>query len=77
MKKIELLAPAGSLGTLKAAVFSGADSIYLGMNKFNAREYATNFNEDYFKEAIKICKSNNVKLYLTMNTLIKNSELFL
>ncbi|MDD5650400.1 MAG: U32 family peptidase [Candidatus Nanoarchaeia archaeon] len=75
MKKIELLAPAGSLGTLKAAVSSGADSVYLGMNKFNAREYATNFNEDYFKEAVKICKSNNVKLYLTMNTLIKNNEL--
>ncbi|MFA5176040.1 MAG: U32 family peptidase [Candidatus Nanoarchaeia archaeon] len=75
MRKIELLAPAGSLGTLKAAVSSGADSIYLGMNKFNAREYATNFNKDYLKEAVKICKSNNVKLYLTMNTLVKNSEL--
>jgi len=75
MKKLELLAPAGSLGTLKAAVSSGADSIYLGMNKFNAREYATNFNESYLKEAVNICKSNNVKLYLTMNTLIKNSEI--
>ena len=75
MKKLELLAPAGSLGTLKAAVSSGADSIYLGMNKFNAREYATNFNKNYLKEAVNICKSNNVKLYLTMNTLIKNSEI--
>ncbi|MBS3163208.1 U32 family peptidase [Candidatus Woesearchaeota archaeon] len=75
MKKLELLAPAGSLGTLKAAVYSGADSVYLGMNKFNAREYATNFNEAYLKEAIKLCKSNNVKIYLTMNTLIKNCEI--
>lgn len=75
MKKLELLAPAGSLGTLKAAVSSGADSVYLGMNKFNAREYATNFNETYLKEAINICKSNNVKMYLTMNTLIKNYEI--
>lgn len=75
MKKLELLAPAGSLGTLKAAVSSGADSVYLGMNKFNAREYATNFNEIYLREAINICKSNNVKVYLAMNTLIKNYEI--
>jgi len=75
MKKIELLAPAGSLPNLKAAVSSGADSVYLGMTKFNAREFALNFNEEYFKEAIKICKSNNVKVYLTANTLIKNSEI--
>ncbi len=75
MKKIELLAPAGSLPNLKAAVVSGADAVYLGMNKFNAREYAKNFNEDYLKEAVKICKSNNVKIYLTANTLVKNSEI--
>jgi collagenase-like PrtC family protease len=75
MKKLELLVPAGSLANLKAAVSRGADSIYLGMNKFNAREYATNFNRDYLKDAVKICRSNNVRLYLTMNTLIKNSEI--
>ena len=75
MKKIELLSPVGSLANLKAAVESGADAVYLGLNKFNAREFATNFNKDYFEEAIKICKSNNVKLFLTMNTLIKNSEI--
>lgn len=75
MKKIELLSPAGSLANLKAAVTSGADSVYLGMNKFNAREFATNFNSEYFKEAVKICKSNNVKLFLTMNTLVKNNEI--
>jgi collagenase-like PrtC family protease len=73
--KIELLSPAGSLATLKAAVASGADAVYLGMNKFNARENASNFNRDYFMEAIKICKSNNVRTYFTANTLIKNSEL--
>lgn len=75
MEKIELLSPVGSLGMLKAAVSSGADAVYLGMRKFNAREYATNFNKDYLKEAVKICKSNNVKLFVTMNTLIKNSEI--
>lgn len=73
-KKIELLAPAGSMANLKAAVSKKADSVYLGMQKFNAREFATNFNEEYLKEAVKICRSNNVKLYLTMNTLVKNEE---
>lgn len=74
-KKIELLAPAGSMPNLKAAVSKGADAVYLGLQKFNAREFATNFNEKYFEEALRICKSNNVKLYLTLNTLIKNHEL--
>jgi len=74
-KKIELLAPAGSMANLKAAVNKKADSVYLGMQKFNAREFATNFNEDYLKEAVNICHSNGVKLYLTMNTLVKNDEI--
>jgi len=73
--KIELLCPAGSLPKLKAAVAGGADAVYLGMSKFNAREFAKNFDEDYLGEAVSICKSNNVKLYLTANTLIRNSEL--
>lgn len=75
MEKVELLCPVGSLGMLKAAVSSGADSVYLGMKKFGARDYATNFNKDYLKEAVKICKSNKVKIYLTMNTLVKNTEI--
>ena len=74
-KKIELLAPAGSLANLKAAIVNGADAVYLGMNKFGARAYAKNFNSDFLKKAVQICKSNNVKLFLTMNTLIKNEEL--
>ncbi len=73
-KRIELLAPAGSMANLKAAVSKGADAVYLGMRRFSARDYATNFNEQYLKEAIKICKSNNVKAYLAMNTLVKNDE---
>jgi collagenase-like PrtC family protease len=73
--KIELLVPAGSFANLKAAVSKGADAVYLGMDRFSAREYATNFNGKYLKEAVRICKSNNVKLYLTMNTLVKNDEL--
>jgi putative protease len=45
------------------------------MNKFGARSYATNFNAGYLKKAVQICKTNHVKLFLTMNTLIKNDEL--
>ena len=73
--KTELLCPAGALGNLKAAVASGADAVYFGMPKFSARAYATNFNKEYLKKAVQICKSNNVKAYLTMNTLVKNSEI--
>ena len=73
--KVELLAPAGSLATLKAAVASGADAVYLGLSKFNARTFAKNFDKRDFNEAVKICNSNNVKLYLTANTLVKNSEI--
>jgi len=74
-KKIELLSPAGSLPNLKAAIAGGCDAVYLGMTKFNAREGARNFDQGYFKEAVKLCKSNNVKLYLTANTLVKNQEI--
>ena len=75
MKKIELLAPAGSLANLKAAVSKKADAVYLGLRKFSARSYATNFNLEYLKEAVNICKSNDVKVYLAMNTLVKNDEI--
>ncbi|MGV8151802.1 MAG: U32 family peptidase [Candidatus Nanoarchaeia archaeon] len=73
--KPELLCPAGALANLKAAVVSGADAVYLGLTNFSARAYAKNFNKDYLKEAVKISKSNNVRLFLTMNTLIKNNEI--
>lgn len=75
MKTPELLVPAGSFPCLKAAVASGADAVYLGMDRFSARDYATNFNKEYLKKAVQICKSNNVKIYLAMNTLVKNSEI--
>jgi len=75
MKTPELLCPAGALANLKAAVASGADAVYLGMPKFTARAYAKNFNEDYLQKAVEICKSNNVKVFLTMNTLVKNYEI--
>ncbi len=74
-KKIELLAPAGSMANLKAAISRKADAVFLGMTRFGARSYASNFNDSYLKEAINICKANNVRLFLTMNTLIKNNEI--
>lgn len=73
-KKIELLSPAGSMACLKAAVSKKADSVYLGMQSFSARSFATNFNDRYLKDAVNICKSNNVRLYLAMNTLVKGNE---
>lgn len=74
-KKIELLSPAGSVANLKAAIASGADSVYLGFQKFNARDSATNFDQKHLFEAISIAKANNVRVYLTLNTLIKNDEI--
>ncbi len=74
MSNIELLAPAGNLECLKAAVQNGADSIYFGVDKFNARSYATNFGADAMKEAIFYCKLRKVKTHLTLNILIKDSE---
>ncbi|GAA0780903.1 U32 family peptidase [Hathewaya limosa] len=76
MKKIELLAPAGTMESLKAAVQSGADAIYLGGSKFSARAYATNFDDDTMKEAIEYCHFYGVKVYVTINTLLKEEELF-
>lgn len=74
MPEVELLSPVGNLECLKAAVQNGADSVYFGVDKFNARFYATNFGIDAMKEAILYCKLRNVKTHLTLNTLIKNSE---
>jgi collagenase-like PrtC family protease len=75
MRKLELLSPAGSMVCLKAAISKKADSVYLGMDNFGARSFATNFDKDYLSEAVKLCHSNYVKVFLTMNTLVKNNEL--
>lgn len=72
---IELLAPAGNMECLKAAVLNGADAIYLGLGQFNARQRADNFNKDNFLEAINFCHLRNVKVYLTLNTLIYTNEI--
>ena len=73
---IELLAPAGSYESLKAAVFAGADAIYVGGNKFGARAYANNFTEEELLEAIDFTHLHGRKIYLTVNTLLKDKEMF-
>jgi U32 family peptidase len=72
--KIELVSPAGGWDQLKAAVNSGADAVYLGYKKFGARAYAENFDLNQLKKAVLFAHKNNVKIYLTLNTLLKDSE---
>ncbi len=74
-KKIELLAPAGSMETLKAAVQAGADAVYLAGTKFGARQSADNFTHETLKEAIRYCHIRGVKVYGAVNTLIKTREM--
>lgn len=74
MKRPELLSPVGDFECLKAAVQNGANSVYLGASSFNARARATNFNETNLKEAVNYAKLRNVKVNLTLNTLIKDEE---
>lgn len=74
MIKHELLAPAGNMECLKQAVFNGADAIYIGCKNFGARKFASNFTNDEVIEAIKLCHLYGVKLYATMNTLVKDNE---
>lgn len=74
MIKHELLAPAGNMECLKQAIFSGADAVYVGCKKFGARKFASNFTNDEIIEAIKLCHLYGVKIYATMNTLVKNNE---
>lgn len=73
-KKVELLSPVGDFECLIAAVQNGADAVYFGANKFNARINGTNFSNENLKKAIEYAKLRNVKTYLTLNTLIKNNE---
>ncbi|MBR3816159.1 MAG: U32 family peptidase [Clostridia bacterium] len=73
--KIEILAPAGSFESVRAAVRSGADAVYLGTKHFNARAKADNFTDEELGEAVDYCHSHGVKVNITMNTLISDSEL--
>ncbi len=75
VQKLELLAPAGSLSALKAVVCAGADAVYFGGGSFGARAYAENFNKEEVLEAIDYGHIHEKKLFLTVNTLLKEREL--
>ncbi len=72
---MEVLAPAGSMESLTAAVRAGADAVYLGGSLFSARANAKNFNEDELKSAVQYCHARGVKVYLAVNTLLLEHEL--
>ncbi|HBN56717.1 MAG TPA: peptidase U32, partial [Lachnospiraceae bacterium] len=74
-KKLELLAPAGSFESLKAAAGAGADAVYMGGSRFGARAYADNPKGEELLEAIDYAHLHGMKLYLTINTLLKEKEL--
>lgn len=74
MKNHELLVPAGNMDCLKQAVYNGCDAVYLACKSFGARKFANNFDNDEIIEAIKFCHLYGVKIYVTMNTLVKNNE---
>jgi len=75
MMKPELLSPAGSMDSLRAAVNSGCDAVYLGGKKFGARAYAGNFDLKELEEACDYCHLRGVKVYVTVNTVYKDEEL--
>ena len=74
MKKIELLAPAGNFECEVQAINNGANAIYLGGSLFSARAFADNFNVDEVKKAIEYAHLRNVKVYITINTLLNELE---
>ena len=74
MKKVELLAPAGNVNSLKAAVMAGCDAVYLGGSHYGARAFSKNFDNNEIIEAIKYCHLYGVKVYVTVNTLIYENE---
>ena len=71
----ELLSPAGTITSFYAAISSGANAIYLGIKKFNARAYASNFSLEELKELVKFAHLRNIKIYVTMNTILYDEEL--
>ena len=75
MSKIEILAPVGNEEMLRAAVFSGADAVYLGFSGFNARTSANNFDADTLKDAVRFCHTRGVAVHVALNTTVYGGEL--
>ncbi len=74
-KKIELLAPGGDIDSIKAAIIAGADAVYCGLDKFNARNRATNIRFDNLYGILRLAHKNNCKVFLTLNILIVENEI--
>lgn len=75
LRKPKLLAPAGSMESLRAAVYAGADAVYFGGGSFNARAFATNFGTDDMAAAFRLCRLYGVEVYITLNTLLLDKEI--
>ena len=73
-RTIELLAPAGDMERLQMAVAYGADAVYLAGTTFGMRSFAGNFTPEQLKEAVALCKANNVRVHVTCNTMPRNDE---
>src|SRR5690349_25147181 len=71
----ELLAPAGSLDAVRAAIANGADAVYLGAERFNARDEGAQLSMDELERACSLAASRGVRIYLTLNTLVKPGEI--
>jgi len=74
-RKIELLAPGGDIDSIKAAIAAGADAVYCGLNKFNARNRATNINFEDLDGIINLAHKNDCKIFLTLNIILMGSEI--
>ena len=74
-RKIELLAPGGDIDSIKAAIVAGADAVYCGLDKFNARNRATNINFEDLNGILNLAHRNNCKVFLTLNIIIVESEI--
>ena len=74
-KVVELLAPAGNINSFKAAINAGADAIYMGFGKYNARVMAQNFTLDEYIKCLDYAHIRGVKVYLTLNTLVEDSDI--
>ena len=74
-QRVELLSPAGDVKCLQAAFCAGADAVYLGLGRFSARAYAANFSPDELTDALDTAHILGKKIYLTVNTLLKDDEL--
>lgn len=76
LKKPELLAPAGNCDSFVAAVENGADAVYVGAKEFSARQFAANFDDEELKKAMDYAHVRGVKVFLALNTLITDAELY-